>query len=201
VHALYVFFTRDNLHASVSAVGLVGALFGAGGIAGAILWGATARRLGVVRLFCASMSGFGLALLVEARLTSLAPGLVLFFLIGVAQAGLQVAFGPLVLATAPREMIGRIMAIVDPARRLAELLSVGVAGYLASTALLGFRGTLLGLSFGPLDTLFLGSGLLMLLGGLFATMRLRGSQVGLQQENLKVSAEEGFHAASAGTDQ
>jgi MFS family permease len=201
VHALYVFFTTENLHASVSAVGLVGALFGAGGIAGAILWGATAERVGLVRLFCASVSGFGLALLVVSRMTSLAPGLALFFLIGVAQSGLQVAFAPLVLAAAPREMIGRVMAIFDPAERLAELISVGVAGYLASSVLLGFHGTLLGLSFGPLDTLFLCSGILMLLGGLFATMRLRGVKGRHMQEPPPVAAEEGLSVASTSTDQ
>ena len=176
VHALYVFFTTENLHASVGAVGLVGALFGAGGIAGAILWSATAERVGLVRLFCVSLSGFGVALLVVSRMTSLVPGLAIFFLIGVVQSGLQVAFGPLVLAAAPREMIGRVMAIVDPAARLAELVSVGLAGYLASTVLLGFQGTLLGFSFGPLDTLFLCSGILMLLGGVLASIRLRGSK-------------------------
>lgn len=201
VHALYVFFTRDNLHASVSAVGLVGALFGAGGITGAILWGAFAQRVGLVRLFCISVSGFGLALLVEARMTSLVPGLALFFLIGVAQAGLQVAFGPLVLAAAPREMIGRVMAIVDPALRLAELLSVGLAGYLASTVLLGFRGTLLGFSFGPLDTLFLGSGLLMLLGGVFATVRLWGIKATHLEEPPTSFAEETLSTASTNTEQ
>lgn len=201
VHALYVLFTTENLHASVSAVGLVGALFGAGGIAGAILWGATAERVGLVRLFCASVSSFGLALLVESRMTSLVPGLAIFFLIGVAQSGLQVAFAPLVLAAAPREMIGRVMAIFDPAARLAELLSVGLAGYLASTVLLGFRGTLLGLSFGPLDTLFLGSGLLMLLGGVFATVRLRGVKGTHPEETPTVSAEERLPIASASTDQ
>jgi MFS family permease len=201
VHALYVFFTIDNLHAIVSAVGLVGALFGAGGIAGAILWGATAERVGVARLFCASVSGFGLALLVEARLTSLVPGLVLFFLIGVVQSGLQVSFGPLVLAAAPREMIGRVMAIIDPAERLTELISVGIAGSLASTVLLGFRGTFLGLSFGPYDTLFLGSGTLMLLGGVFATMRLRGVKESHVQDPPPGSTEEPLSVASARADQ
>lgn len=201
VHALYVFFTRDNLHASVSAVGLVGALFGAGGIGGAILWGATSQRLGLVRLFCASVVGFGLALLVEARMTSLVPGLVLFFLIGVAQAGLQVAFGPLVLAAAPREMIGRVMAVFDPAMRLAELLSVGVAGYLASTVLLGFQGRLLGLSFGPLDMLFLASGLIMLLGGVFATVRLHGEKGTRPEETPALAAQETASAASTSNEQ
>lgn len=176
VHALYVFFTRDNLHAGVAAVGLVGALFGAGGIAGAILWGALAQRVGLVRLFCLSVLGFGLALLLLSRMTSLVPGLVVFFLIGVAQAGLQVSFTPLLLAAVPREMIGRVMAIVDPASRLTELISVGLAGYLASTVLLGFQATILGLSFGPLDTLFTFSALLMMLGGLFAVVRLRTPQ-------------------------
>ena len=181
VHALYVFFTRDNLHASVAAVGLVGALFGAGGIGGAILWGALAQRIGLVRLFCLSVSGFGLTLLLLSRMTSLAPGLIAFFLTGVAQAGLQVSFVPLLLAAVPREMIGRVMAIVGPASRLTELISVGLAGYLASTVLLGFQATIFGLSFGPLDTLFTISALLMLLGGVFALARLRNSRLEVKE--------------------
>jgi MFS family permease len=201
IHALYVFFTRDNLHADVAAVGVVGAVFGAGGIAGAFLWGATARRIGLARLFCAALLSYGVILLLTARLTSLAPGLVFFFAIGIVEAAIEVAVGPLVLNAAPREMVGRVMAILSPAVRATELVAVALSGYLASTLLVGFQGTVLGFHVGPIDTIFTISAVLMALGGIFAATRLRG----LPQEQPETASappsEAALQAASTGTDQ
>ncbi len=49
----------------------------------------------------------------------------------------------------------------------------GAAGAIVSTVLRGFHATLLGLSLGPIDTVFTATGLLMLAGGLYAMVNLR----------------------------
>ncbi|MBA2288134.1 MAG: hypothetical protein H0W02_21885, partial [Ktedonobacteraceae bacterium] len=55
---------------------------------------------------------------------------------------------------------------------LCSILSAALAGYLASTLLHNFHATVLGLSFGPIDTIFLGMGALVVLGGLYAMANL-----------------------------
>jgi hypothetical protein len=73
-------------------------------------------------------------------------------LIGFVDAGSQVAWGPLVLHLVPRAYIGRIGSIGQPIVSLASLISVSLAGLLASTVLRDFHATLVGLTFGPLST-------------------------------------------------
>jgi hypothetical protein len=59
-----------------------------------------------------------------------------------------------------------------PTSELASMLSVVAAGWLASTALRGFDGHIGGLRFGPIDTIFAVSGVLIVLAGSYAGVAL-----------------------------
>jgi hypothetical protein len=110
-------------------------------------------------------------------MTLFVPALVVLFVGGIAQALVNVAVAPLVLQVTPRDLIGRVTTVLNPLMTLASLLSIALAGYLDSTLLHDFHATLLGVRFGPIDTIFLAAGILVVLGGLYAMVALRGVKV------------------------
>ncbi len=85
---------------------------------------------------------------------------------------LNTAMTPLLLASAPREYMGRVIAIFNPAVQLAAMASVAAAGWLASSVLRNFSGSLAGVHFGTIDTIFAAAGLLVLLAGGYALAAL-----------------------------
>jgi hypothetical protein len=115
----------------------------------------------------------GLLDLAYARTSSLIPAVVVLFLTGLPGALYHIVLNPLVLQVTPREFVGRVSAILSPAFSLASLCSVALAGFLASTVLHGFHAAVLGLSFGPIDTLFSATGVLELLAGAVALVSVR----------------------------
>lgn len=182
LNALDIFFVTQNLHTSVSLYGLLSTALGAGLTVGALLAGALAQRLGLMRTFWLSLVVGGVLVLVYARLTSFVPALVVLFLLGLVTTAVNVVAGPLVLHVTPRELIGRVTSVLMPALNLATMLSVAVAGYLYSTVLKSFQATLIGITFGPLDTIFTATGILAIIGGLFAMVKLRGITLNTETE-------------------
>jgi MFS family permease len=175
LNTLSIFFIQQNLHASPELFGLLGAVEGIGALAGGLLAAVFAERIGVNRLFWLMAMLFGLATIVYSRLTSLAPGLALIFVIGLIFASLEVAEAPLILRNAPKEYVGRVVAILIPSYSVASTVSTLVAGWLASTLLRDFHASLLGITLGPIDTIFATAGVLAALAGLLAMVRLRGA--------------------------
>ena len=98
--------------------------------------------------------------------------LALIFLLAVPVTMLNTAMTPLLLASAPREYMGRVIAIFNPAVQLAAMASVAAAGWLASSVLRNFSGSLAGVHFGTIDTIFAAAGLLVLLAGGYALAAL-----------------------------
>jgi len=174
LNALDVFFVTRNLHTPLSAYGALEAVFGAGALLGALLLSIFARRIGAARTLWASILGIGLLMMVYARLTALTPALVVLFFVGVLNAGINIALGPIVLHVTPRALVGRVMAVLLPVMTLAQVLSIALAGYLASTVLADFHVIVLGQPLGPIDTIFLIAGALAAAGGLYAMGSLRG---------------------------
>ena len=171
-NALSFFFLTENLHASPELFGIVGTTFGMGTLAGAILASAFASRLGLTRVFSYATVAVGVFVLVLARLSSLAPALVVLFLLGAAVPALQVTLGPLLLQVTPREIIGRVVSVMGPFTSAAEMVSMFVAGFLASTVLKDLHVTVAGLTFGPYDTILSGTGILAIAAGLYAATSL-----------------------------
>lgn len=178
-NALLVFFVTENLHTPVTNVGIMGAVFGLGAIIGAIIAGTIAQKMGVERLLIGSIFAAAAVFFVLARMTSFGPALVLTFLAGVIQVALNISLTPLLLRATPRAMIGRVAAVLNPSGQVAQLISVGLAGYLASTVLRNFHqsvdvGSLHLFTLGPIDTILTGSAVFFLLSAIFAAVRLRG---------------------------
>jgi MFS family permease len=174
INALGVFFAIENLHVPGNLYGLLDAAFGLGAVAGAILASLLASRLGETRTFWLGLLAAGTAILVLARMTNFGLGLGCLALVGLTIAPVNVVAGPLVLHVTPRELVGRVIAVINPTQALASILSVAIAGTLASTVLSGFQAIVLGISFGPIDTILTGTGVLTLLGGFYALVNLRG---------------------------
>jgi|SRR5579859_500342 len=174
INALGVFFVTQNLHVPANLYGFMDAAFGIGAVVGAILASVFAARIGEARTFWIGLLAVGISILILARMTSFALGVVFLALVGLTIAPVNVVIGPLILHVTPRELIGRVMAVITPTNALASIVSVAIAGTLASTVLGGLHTTLLGLAFSPIDTIFTGTGVLVILGGLYAMLSLRG---------------------------
>jgi MFS family permease len=173
LQALGYFFVTRNLHAPASDYGYLGADFGVGSIAGAVLVTVYGRRLGLARILWVALVSAGLFVIVLSHLTSFDLVLGAAILFGMAATAIIVTGGPLVLDGTTREFVGRVTAAINPVGRLAALVSVAVAGSLVSTVLRGFHASVLGVAFGPVDTVFTGIGLLAVAGGLYARSNLR----------------------------
>ncbi|HLW02201.1 MAG TPA: MFS transporter [Ktedonobacterales bacterium] len=189
LNALDLFFVTQNLHTSASFYGFLGAASGAGGLLGAVLGGLFAQRIGVARMLWLALIALGMSIVVYARLTSFAPALVVNLLVGFSNGPVNVAVDPLILHVTKREFVGRVMAVLLPAINLASIVSMALAGLLASTLLHGFHATLLGITFGPIDTIFVGSGILVILGGLYAMLNLRGVHLAGERGYIEPPAE------------
>jgi MFS family permease len=124
------------------------------------------------RTYWMSVGIMGIMVIVFAHLT--VPWLVigLAFFIGIPQAALNVAIGPFLLNAAPREMVGRISSLFNPIVVIAQLASIATAGYLAGVVLAGLHGTMLGIAYGPIDTIFTFAGILAICGGFYAMIWL-----------------------------
>jgi uncharacterized membrane protein len=114
----------------------------------------------------------GIVVLVFARQTVFVAGLLAFFFVAVPATVLNTSISPLMLSATPREYLGRMLAVFNPINTAASMLSVVVAGWLASTALLHFHADVSGLHLGRIDTIFTLSGLLIVAGGLYASIAL-----------------------------
>jgi len=180
--ALGVFFLQQNLHTSLSFYGFLNTATGLGVTVGALLAAAFAQRLGVTRVLSIGLTLSGLLVIVYARLTSFIPALIIMFIQGLLVAGVNVAVNPLVLRTTPRELLGRIAAVATTGLSLSNLLAVAIVSSLASTVMYDFHATILGITFGPIDTIFVFAGLLATLGGLYAVFNLRAVKMAKVEE-------------------
>jgi MFS family permease len=172
LNALGVFFVTQNLHTPAQGYGFLNSAYGVGAIAGALLAGLLAQRVGIVRTFWLSLLLAGLALLCYARLSSLAPALVVVLLIGLLISAVNVVVAPLVLHTTPPELVGRVSSVLGLVLSLAAALSFSLAGLLDGALQRTLHATLFGQALGPVDTIYLGTGICVLASGLFALLTL-----------------------------
>lgn len=176
INTLDVFFVTQNLHTPVALYGTLDAVLGIGTIVGAILASVFAQRIGLTRTIWCSILALGVLVTIYARLTGFLPAAVLLFVMGVPLAALAVASGPLILQMTPREMVGRVSSLVSPISMVAFMIATGLSGYLDGVTLHNFHAQVFGMAFGPVDTLFTASGLLIFIGGVYAMIGLRSSK-------------------------
>jgi Na+/melibiose symporter-like transporter len=168
LNALDVFFVTQNLHASSRLYGLMSMAFGVGAILGSLWAGRVVRWFGARTATWLGLTVTGILVFSYARQTVFVAGLVLLTLVSIPVAMLNTAMTPLLLDVTPPEYLGRMVAVFNPINQMASMLSVVVAGWLASTLLSGFGADLGGLHFGPIDTIFAASGVLIVLAGVYA---------------------------------
>jgi MFS family permease len=163
LNALEVFFLRDDLHSAARWLGVLYAAVGAGAVAGAMLGGWAAGRIGAARVFWLGLVVGGAGLLGFSQLTSLPVAAVVVGLVGVAFGALNAAAPPLLLASIPQRLIGRVMSVFNPIQQMANIASMATAGALAAAV--------------PVRTIFAVSALLIIAAGLALIVPLRSDVV------------------------
>ena len=171
--SLNLFFVIQNLHANAGFYGLLSTISSAGLLLGAILASYVTQRIGITKAFWIGILVTGLLEMIYSRLSSSLFALILVFFQGFPNSALNIAMGPLVMKMTPRTHTGRVLALFIPAMTLANMISAFLAGQIASTVLATFHMTILGISFGPFDTIILFAGLITTIGGIFAMAKLR----------------------------
>jgi MFS family permease len=174
LNTLDVFFVTGNLHVAAKYYGVLAFGVGAGLIIGSLLAARVVARLGAAMTTAAVLALAGLLFLVYARQTTFAAGFVLVLLAEVPIAVVNTSAAPLFLAAIPQQLYGRVMAVFATVNQGVQMLSMLVAGWLASSSFRTFHADLLGLHMGPIDTIFSVSALLLVLGGVNAFITLRG---------------------------
>jgi MFS family permease len=172
LQALNVFFVSANLHAPAHLYGYLGTALGVGGITGALFAGRVVKRIGARRTAWTGLVLGGILLVCYSRQSALLGGVCLLFLFAVPITMLNTAMAPLLLGSAPREYMGRVVAVYYPVTQLAGMLSTLLAGWLVSSVLRNFTATVGGVRFGPIDTIFAVSGLLIVIAGCYARAAL-----------------------------
>jgi MFS family permease len=170
LNVLDVFFLRFNLHAGPRWYGLLGAAFGLGSVAGALVATRVAGRVGLARAYWSSLLLTGVLLIGYAKSTTLIVALAAIGLVGVPVAVVGSLLVPAILKAAPREHLGPVFAVVNPAIQVTMLVSVAAASLVATR---GLHPTVASVHFGPIDSILVVAGTLVVLAGLWTAGRLR----------------------------
>jgi MFS family permease len=129
LNALDVIFVNQRLHVSTSLYGPLLAIGGLGTLLGAIGAGFVAKRIKPRHILAGSVFLLGLFLIVYAFQTQYALALIVMFITGIPQGGIDVGFMPLLLGATPRRLIGRVQSVIETAMFGSSLVSIGLAGY------------------------------------------------------------------------
>lgn len=188
LNTLGIFFVQRNLHAPVTLYGFMDAALAVGAIAGSALGGAFGQRIGLGRVVWAGLFAAGALIVVFSRTTSFEVAGAVWLLAGIPIAMLNVAIGPLIFSVTPKELLGRVLAILTPVMTACTLISMGLSSYLASGVLRDFSATAAGLHFTTYDTIFGIAGLLTVLSGFVALAGLRGGGGSARAEQTAAAA-------------
>lgn len=173
LNTLDIFFVTQNLHAAPDIYALLASVQGVGLLIGAVFAASFAQRIGVARVLGLSLVIWGVAILIYARLTTVAPALALMCLTGFLLSTAQVAETPLLMHATPEMFLGRVSSVLVPALSGAELIGIGLSGYLASTLLRDFHASVFGIRMGPVDTIFTAMGVSLVTAGVYTLITLR----------------------------
>lgn len=173
INALNVFFVTSNLHVSARWLGVLDAGVGGGALLGSLVAGAIARKFGSSRVFWLGLIISGLFLFAYSRASSLSTGIILIACTGAVVAVVNVALTPLLLDSTPRDMTGRVLAIIQPLQQLSAIVAMSLTGFLASTVLRRFHLNVLGAGFGSYDTVYGIAAMLIVVAGLGVMRPLR----------------------------
>ncbi|HEY7176067.1 MAG TPA: hypothetical protein VH442_14210 [Micromonosporaceae bacterium] len=112
----------------------------------------------------------GLLVVLFSRQSVFWAGMLSFFLIAIPVTMLNTGLVPLLLEAKPREFLGRVIAVFNRINQAASMISVVLAGGLASSVLLHLHADVAGLHMGRSDTIFTVAGLLIVAAGVYASI-------------------------------
>jgi MFS family permease len=173
INSLSAFFVPHNLHVAASWLGTIIGSVGIGAVIGALLTGMIAKRFAPSQLFSLSLVICGASLIALSRASDLGAAIAAATVIGFGTGILNSVISPMILSSTPSSLLGRVSAVLSPVQQLASIVSMVLAGVLASTILRGFHAEVLGVHFGQYDTVFFAGGLLFMLGGTASIALLR----------------------------
>lgn len=172
ITALLVFFVSENLHVRSNLLGVLWMAYGAGAVLGSLLSGWLTKLIRARNMTWLGLLLGGATFLMFARQTHFADAVILMLIMAIPVAAMNAGLSPQLLAVTPKEFTGRMIAVLTPTVTAASMISVVLAGSLASTVLRDFHGTVAGLHIGGIDTIFSISAILILASGAFAYFAL-----------------------------
>jgi MFS family permease len=165
--SLNVYFVTENLHAGARWFGILAGAFAFGSVAGALAGGIVGDKVGHVRTVTTGLILFGAFVFVYSRLGSVWVAVPVVGLGGAAVGALNASIAPLMIKTIPREYLGRIFAIINPANRVGSIVSILLASTLVSTVLRNLHATVAGVRIGRIDIVFSVAALIIMLSGVY----------------------------------
>jgi MFS family permease len=177
INALNVFFVTRDLHASSRLFGVAETAMGIGFVVGALAAGRMVRWVGARALTWSGLLATGVLAAGYALQRSFPAGLVMLAIYAMPIAMLNTAVAPLLLDAAPREYLGRVMAVFTPVNQLASMVSVVISGWLMSTVLRSFRASFAGVTLNSVSLIFIVAGGLIFASGIRAFAALPGADV------------------------
>jgi MFS family permease len=165
LNTLDVFFVTGNLHVPARNFGIMAVAMGAGLIFGSLAAPRVVRTLGPATTTTWAMLAAGVIYLVYARQTTFAAGLAVLLLFEVPVAVVGTAMEPILLAAVPQRFYARVMSAFGTLNQGTLILSMALSGWIASSALHGFHGQVLGVHVGSIDTILTLAGLAIIVGG------------------------------------
>ncbi len=172
MNTLDIFFVRDNLNTSEKYYGFLIAVQAATMIVASLIWGRIMEKIGIARTLWIGMFLASFSIFIYARMTSFEWALVFCARLGFVVPAINVAIGPILYRVTPRHLMGRVSATLDPLISGSMLIGTLVGGVIYTAFMRNFDHTIAGIHFGPLDTLFLGVAVMMVLGSIYS-LRLR----------------------------
>jgi len=168
VNVLDLFFVTTNLHLKATYYGLLDAAIGIGTVAGSIAFAVIGNRIPAHRAFSVGLMLAGVFIACYSRSTALWVALILLFVLGFPIAAVNSMVGPMIFREVPRDMLGRVLGLLNPVQQIAQAASILISTWLASTVLRSLDAHVLDFHFGPIDTIFFGGGVLIALVGAWA---------------------------------
>ena len=143
----------------------------------ACLTGRMVRWIGARALTWSGLLAAGVLAAGYALQRSFPAGLVMLAIYAMPIAMLNTAVAPLLMDAAPREYLGRVMAVFMPVNQFASMFSVVVSGWLTSTVLRSFRASFAGITVNSVSLIFIMAGALIFASGVRAFAALPGTNV------------------------
>jgi MFS family permease len=173
LNALDVIFVTRNLHTSASLYGPLNAAGGGGILIGAVGIGLLARKVPPKYILTGSVILLGAGIIVYSLQTWFFAALIINFLIGIPNGGIEIGFGPLLINSTPQQMMGRAQSVIETGMYASSLISVALAGYFGQ--------------FIPVNIIFAIGGALLAASGIYGWFAIPSQKSTIEHAQVKES--------------